>query len=373
MSKIIFYGALFSSLILAFSAYSFFTFVHRKELVSIHKTINEFQKNTLLNGVVLVAQNNMIIYRKAFGYANKQTNILNNQSTQFLLASLTKTYTATAILLLVQKGNINLHKPVSEYLKLDNPVWQGKMPESMNQITIHHLLTHSSGLPKHTQLPGFSEWYEKIHTPEQLIQFFAWQPLSFTPGSRFEYTGSNYLLLGLIIEAITGTTYQNFMTEHVFQPLHLLSTFVAEPSMLITIQKQCPQLSIGYNLDEKTKQVQPAGMVNMSTQFAESGIISTANDLFTFISALFSARILNEQTIKKMTTAYFTTADNEGIGYGITIDNLLYKIYQHTGRINGYESIFMYEPQKKITVIILSNVMGSNIYPLAYELMSIMQ
>lgn len=372
MKKIFAYGIILSSLFLAFSAYSFFTFIHHKEAARIHKAISEFQKKNMASGVVLVDQDDKIIYLKAFGLANNDTKQLNSTSSEFLLASITKTYTATGVLWLAQKGIIDLQKPVSTYLQPTHPVWQGKMPDSMNKITIHHLLTHSSGLPDYEKIAGHTQWYKKLHTPEQVIQFFSQEPLSFTPGARYDYQGSNYLLLGLIIEAVTGKTYDAFLQEIIFKPLNLFHTFASTNAFLADIQKNHPQLASGYRLDNKTKQLQPSGMINMSVDYAESAIIANALDLFAFINNLFSNKIINAQMAQKMKTPHLTTSYEAGVGYGIYIDkSLSYPVFSHPGRIDGYESIFLYEPQKKITVIILSNVMGSNIYPLAYELMDI--
>lgn len=373
MKKIFLYSILISSLFLAFSTYSFFTFKTRQECSRLYNAINKFQKNNMLNGVVLVAKDNKLIYSKPFGFAHKNTNILNTNLSQFLLASITKTYTATTILLLVQKGIINLDKAVSDYLKPDHAVWQGRMPDSMNKITIHQLLTHSSGLPDYEKIAGHTEWYKKIHTPEEVVQFFAWQPLSFAPGIRYDYQGSNYLLLGLIIEAVTGKSYGDFLKENIFKPLDLSHTFASTNAFVNDIQKNHPLLAHGYQFDEKTKQLEPAGMVNMSVDYAESSIISNVADLFSFIKNLFSNKIINPQMIQKMTTSYFTTPYGTEVGYGIYIDKSLgYPVFSHAGKIDGFESIFLYDPQKKITVIILSNIMGSNSYPLAYELMDIM-
>lgn len=369
MKKIAIYSIILCSLLLAFSAHSFFTFIHHKETARIHKLISEFQKNNMLSGVIVAGQNGKVIYQKAFGFANNDTKKINSISSEFLLASITKTYTATAILLLAQKGYINLQKPVSTYLPATHPVWQGKMPESMKQVTIHHLLTHSSGLPDYEKIAGHTEWYKKLHSPQEVIQFFAQAPQSFIPGAHYDYQGSNYLLLGLIIETITDKSYETFLQEQLFKPLKLSHTFAFTNTFLSDIQKKLHNLASGYRLDRKTKQLQPAQEINMSVDYAESSIISNALDLFTFIHNLFSNKIINAEMVQKMTTSYLTTSYEAGVGYGVYIDNSLgYITFNHPGKIDGYESIFLYEPQKKITVIILSNVIGSNIFPLAYEL-----
>lgn len=334
--------------------------------------LRNYRKDKVLNGVVLIAQDQKIIYNNAFGWSNHEKRCKNMLNAEFLLASITKTYTATAILLLVQKGILNLNKPISEYLKPDHPVWKGSMPESMQHITIGHLLTHSSGLSNYEKLSGYAQWNKELHTPEQVIQFFIREPLSFLPGSAYDYQGSNFLLLGFIIESVTGKSYESFMEETLFKPFKLTHTFAITNQFLSTIQKNRPELSIGYRLDKQTKQLQDAGPINMSVDYAEAAIISDSFDLFAFINALFSNKIISAEMVQKMTTSYFSTPYGAGVGYGIMIDkSLAYPLFSHAGRTEGYESIFLYEPQKKITIIILSNLMGSNIYPLAYDLMDL--
>lgn len=358
------------SLLLAFSSYTFFSFVTRQECSRIHKTLRNYIKHNTLNGIVLVAKDSKLLYSKAFGLADKATQEPISSESQLLIASITKTYTATSILLLAQKGIIDLHKPVSYYLRPDHPVWQGTMPDSMNQITIHHLLTHSSGLADYEKIPGHAQWYKTLHTPAQLVQFFSREPLSFSPGSSYEYQGSNYLLLGLIIEAVSGKSYEAFLNEHIFKPLNLGNTVADTTALLSDIRKTLPHLARGYILDEKTKAVLATGdTVNLSVDYAESAIIATASDLYLFIKNLFSGTIINHETVQKMTTSHMKNPYGAGVGYGMYSDtNLGYTVFTHAGKIEGFESIFMYEPNQKITVIILSNIMGSTIYPLAYEL-----
>ncbi len=369
MKKIIVLSSV-TALFVALSAYSFFTFVHNKDLARIHKSIRAFEKNNLLSGVVLVEKNHKVIYTKPFGLSDKNSLTANTNASLFLLGSITKTYTATAILLLAQKGIIDLDKAVSNYLPSNHPVWQGSMPDSMNTITIHNLLTHSSGLADYEKITGHEQWYKKIHSPEQVIQFFAREPLTFKPGSKYDYQGSNYLLLGLIIEAVSGKSYAEFLKEHIFGPLDLAHTFESTNAFVSDIQKILPALAHGYVLDPNTKALRPAGMVNMSVDYAESAIIATAHDLFSFITNLFSHKIINAEMLQKMKTPYFATPYGTQVGYGIYLDKSLgYPVFTHAGRIEGFETIFMYEPEQKITVIMVTNIMGSAIYPLAYELM----
>lgn len=332
--------------------------------------LNDYKKENSLNGVILIAKDQSIMYHRPFGWANKENNCENTINTIFLIGSLTKTFTATAILLLAQQGLLNLDAPISTYLTKENPIWANKMPEWANQVTIHQLLTHSSGLSEYVTLSGFDEFYEKPHSSTELIQFFAQEPLKFMPGSQYSYSGSGYNVLGAVIEAISSQPYNSFLKNNFFLPLDIYNIDAPHNQMLSAIQKNNPDIAIGYTLLDKS--MVPAGDVNLSTAFAEASIVSTAHDLYAWLCALFSNKILYPETISQMTKSYFITNQGEGIGYGITIDKSLgYETFTHSGRINGYDSIFLYEPTKKITTIILSNLMKSNIYTLAYDLMDL--
>ncbi len=336
---------------------------------SLENIIHNHQKNNPLSGVILIADQNNILYLKAFGFANKEQNIKNDLNSEFLLASITKQFTAAGILLLAEKGLINLNEPVSTYLPNTNPIWGNTMPKWAKTITIHHLLSHSAGLAEYVTLPGFDTFYCNPHTTAELIQFFAYHPVNFSPGGTYEYSGSGYNLLGAIIETVSGKSYSQFLADNFFAPLNLKNIYAHHSQMLSDLQKDRPLISHGYNYNSVTKQIETAGMVNLSTAFSEASVISNATDFYQWLHALYTGKLISDGMLKKMTTAYFTIEDNLGVGYGIYIDpNKGNLVYVHTGRINGYEAITLYSPVKKIYVIILSNLKGSNIFELGYSL-----
>lgn len=347
----------------------YFCFTSRKQ--TIDSVIIHFTKKHHLSGVLLVAYDDTITYLKAFDRANRSNNRINTIDSEFLLASITKQITAAAILLLVDRGIIDLNKPVSTYLNQKSPFWKNKkVPAWADKITIHHLLTHSSGLPDYVTLPEFHNFYSKPHTTAELLQFFSYHPIRFIEGSKYEYSGTGYNVLGAIIETVSGKNYEQFLKDNFFGPLHLKHMYALQ-QLLSEVLKEQPMLSKGYNYDPSTKKIEPAGLVNLSTAFAEASIITNATDLYHWFRALYSGKLISDAMLKKMTTAYFTIDDNLGVGYGIYIDpNKGNLVYVHTGIINGYESIYLYNPVQKIYVIILSNIKDSNIYPLAYEIMT---
>lgn len=358
------------SLLIVISLSSLYFFMHKPQTIDSY--LIRYQKQHILSGAVLIARKDTIAYLNAFGLAAQEKNIKNTSSSEFLIGSLTKQFTAAAILGLVDKGLLELDKSVSTYLPSTNPIWLNNMPDWADQITIHHLLSHSSGLPEYVALPGFEEFYKNPHTTTELIQFFANHPLNFKPGTQYAYSGSGYNLLGAIIETVSWKDYETFLHDIIFKPLHLQHIYAPATKLLSEVKKEHPNISVGYNLDTKTNQFIPAGQINLSTAFAEASIIADAADLYKSLLAIFTGNIISQNMLQKMTTPSFTTEEGTGVGYGIFIDKSLgFITYAHSGRINGYESISLYEPRNEITVIILSNILGSNIYGLAYELMAL--
>jgi CubicO group peptidase (beta-lactamase class C family) len=338
---------------------------------SIQNHIRNYQQKNTLSGVILAAKGDTILYHKAFGYANNEKKIKNTINHEFLIGSITKQITAAAILLLVDRGLLDLHMPLSTYILPNNEIWKNKMPEWANLITSHDLLTHTSGLIEYVNLPEFPAFYENIHHSKELIQLFMDYPLKFKPGNTYEYSGSGYNVLGLLIEVISGMSYKEFLRESFFIPLNLKNIYVGN-GFLSAIEEKNSNISIGYQLDKK--QIKKAGEVNLSTAFAEASVISTATDLYRWLIALYSHKIISKESLHKMTTSYITTKNGEGVGYGLFMDKSLgYSVYVHTGRIDGYESIALYNPANQAIVVILSNIMGSSIYSLAYELISLIQ
>jgi CubicO group peptidase (beta-lactamase class C family) len=343
---------------------------HCFDLKNVKDIIQKYEQEKLLSGTILIAQKGKIIFLESYGFANIDKKIKNTNNNKFLIASLTKEFTAAAILLLADRKLINIHEKISTYLKPDAAIWGGKMPAWANEITIHQLLSHGAGLPSYISLPGFDEFYEKPQSTAQLIQFIAQAELIFKPGTSYKYTGTSYNILGAIIETVSSKSYGNFLKENFFEPLGLKNIYAPHDAILRQVMQEDPQLSVGYRLNEQTHQLEAVDDVNFSTAFAEASIISTAADLFYWLYALAKGRLISEDALAKMVSSYFSPDEETGIGYGITIETIKeQKIWVHTGMINGYASINLYAPHQEIAVIILSNVMVSNIFKLGYDLL----
>ena len=186
-----------------------------EQLEELLSTYNEYGQ---FNGSVLVSDQGKVIYKKGFGMANMEWDIPNQPNTKHRLGSITKQFTAMLILQLVAEGKLDVQAPITTYLP-DYPKASGDI------ITSHHLLTHTSGIPNYTAFPKFMEDESRNpYTPEEFVKTFADKPLDFTPGEKFSYSNSGYFLLGLLVEKLSGKSYEQMLQEKIFAPLNMKDT-----------------------------------------------------------------------------------------------------------------------------------------------------
>ncbi|MGA9588891.1 MAG: serine hydrolase domain-containing protein, partial [Salegentibacter sp.] len=190
----------------------------QSEVEKIHDLMQTYHDYGVFNGSVLVAENGKVLYKDGFGMANMEWDIPNTPDTKFRLGSVTKQFTAALILQLVEEGKLQLHEPISTYL----PSYPKDKAET---ITIHELLTHSSGIPNYTAFPGFMENDSRDpYSPEDFVKKFADSSLQFKPGEKFSYSNSGYFLLGYIIEKVTDKPYEEVLQERILDPLDMNDT-----------------------------------------------------------------------------------------------------------------------------------------------------
>jgi CubicO group peptidase (beta-lactamase class C family) len=192
----------------------------------IETLLNQYYKFQEFNGSVLVAEEGQVIYKKGFGLSNMEWNIPNTPDTKFRLGSITKQFTAMLVMQLVEEGKLKLNIPITNYIP-EYPKNSG------NKITIHHLLTHTSGIPNYTSLPGFGDIVRDPETPLDLIKTFWELPLEFEPGARFQYSNSGYIVLGYILEKVTGKSYQDLLKEKIFDPTGMKNSGYDQTSEII--------------------------------------------------------------------------------------------------------------------------------------------
>lgn len=296
------------------------------------------------NGSILVAEKGKVVYAKGLGLANMEWSIPNQPDTKFRIGSITKQFTAALILQLVEEGKLKLDGKITDYLT-------DSRKDTGDRVTIHHLLNHTSGIPSYTSRPDFRTAI--MRNPYKVADFvkqLASGDLEFEPGSKFTYNNSGYVLLGAIIEKVTGKSYETVLTERILKPLGMTNSGYDNTSPLL------PKRASGY-------QKQPSGYVNapyldMSLPYAAGSIYSTVEDLYKWDQALHEGRILSAESRKLM-----FTPGRSNYGYGINITDesigkseLKTKTIGHSGGIHGFNSLLTRAVDKGQTVIILDNV-----------------
>lgn len=287
-------------------------------------------------GTILVARNGQIILSKGYGYANLEWEVQNTPITKFRIASLTKQFTAAAVLLLEEKKKLKINEPITRYIP--------DAPSAWKEITIFNLLTHTSGIPNYTRFPNFSAITTMPKTPVEQIALFRNHPLNFLPGVDFEYNNSAYVLLGYLIEQICGQSYENFVMDNIFKPLEMNDSGYDSHSQIILHRAS------GY-------MVSPKGLCNaeyldMSIPYSAGSLYSTTEDLLRWEKGLFEGKILSTTSVKKMMTPF-----KNDYGLGVRIYSLdRHQTISHAGGTSGFNTKLIYCPDDKLTVIVLANL-----------------
>ncbi|AGF58538.1 CubicO group peptidase (beta-lactamase class C family) [Clostridium saccharoperbutylacetonicum] len=300
--------------------------------------IDNYSKDYEFSGSILITEGSTILFDKAFGMADYDNNIENTTQTQFEIASITKQFTATAILMLQEKNLLSVQDPISKYIP-DYP--------KGDEIKICNLLDHTSGIPDYVDSIGNVESGEQVYTLEELISLFKDEPLEFEVGTDFKYSNSNYILLGYIIEKVSQKNYKEYIEENILKPLSLNSTGF---------------LSNGN--DMKNKAIGYAEIINSQNQYEKSidtegsfiasagEMYSTVEDLYRWEEALYSEKIINKQSLNEMFTPNLS---DYGYGWFIDESTLGNKSISHGGDLPGYTSYVKRNLDKRYLVIILSN------------------
>jgi CubicO group peptidase (beta-lactamase class C family) len=289
---------------------------------------------------VLVAHKGHILLKKGYGLANRECgDVPNRPQTKFRIASLTKGFTAMAIMQLEEKGLLQVEQPLSTFIA-DYP--RG------NEITIHHLLTHSSGVTNHTELAHYDERIRPyLWSTENLINEFKHYELESNPGERNSYCNAGYVLLTYIIEQVSGQSYENYLQQHILQPLGMNNTNVDFNRKLTTNR------AAGYHMEKEFIQPEYA---NMSAMSGAAALYSTAEDLYLWDRALYTEVLVNKHTLDRMFTAYFPSYG--GYGWDVTrIDRngVSTRRIAHLGQVEGFFSFIARYVDEDLTVIVLSN------------------
>jgi CubicO group peptidase (beta-lactamase class C family) len=306
------------------------------------------------SGAVLVARKGHILLSKGYGGADLDRHVPNTPTTEFRIGSITKQFTALAILLLQEQGKLHVTDHLCRYVP--------QCPKDWQPITIHQLLTHTSGIPNYTALPGYVAWKMYPATPTQLIAHVKDKPLDFKPGTRWRYSNSGYVLLGYIIEKVSGESYATFLQQHIFAPLRLSHTGYDQDHPAL------PHHATGY-----TSWDAPATYAAVSVYFAAGGLYSTVEDLYRWDHALLTRTVIPKTLVQTLFTPFVTicrehcdpfasgvhpTRVSYGYGWGISQGGQRRAI-GHPGRVEGFVALNQLYPDDKAIVIVLSNLQSA--------------
>lgn len=295
------------------------------------QSMAQYVKGQNFSGAILVIDDGQTKMNRGFGRSNKAANRDNDKDTVFRLASVTKQFTAMAVMILQERNMLNIDDSISTYLP--------SYPRG-NEITLKQLLTHTSGIRNYTELSLSDSAWHNIETPQELLATFENKPLDFTPGSKYRYSNSGYAVLGVIIEAVSGISYADFIQSEIFTPLGMTRSTYALDNMG---SDNTAQGYSGYGLKTDSG--------NMKVPYAAGALASTITDLYKWDQSFYDNSLVSEQT----KALIFTPArQNYGLGWVIGHNNGLN--YAHGGGIKGFSTYVQRFPEQKKLIVVLSNV-----------------
>jgi CubicO group peptidase (beta-lactamase class C family) len=319
-----------------------------KMMPEIDVIMHELIKANEPGAAVAVVQAGEVIHRQGYGLANVEWEIPIQPDTVFRLASLTKQFTATAIMLLQEQGKLTVDDLLTEFLP--------EYPTSGHEITVHHLLTHTSGIKSYTSIEGWFP-HKIIHdmTPQAICDVFSQIPFDFKPSTQFLYNNSGYHLLGMIIEKVSGVSYEQFIQENIFRPLGMQHSYYMSNEPII------PKRASGYATAEQG--FRNADYLSMTQPYAAGSLGSTIDDLVVWDRAVREHRLVSAATQTLMfTPVKLTTGKTENYGYGWGLGDYRGQPFvHHGGGINGFSTFIAQFQQAPLSIIMLTNRAGFDV------------
>ncbi|MBV7270554.1 serine hydrolase [Winogradskyella luteola] len=337
----------FSFLILALS-FLFTTTLQAQDLTQqFDEIVSKYYQSDMPGATILVAKNGKAIYRKAVGKADLELNVDMIPENVFMLASITKQFTAIAILMLEEQGKLSLDDPITKFIP-DYPI-NGK------NITIHHLLNHTSGIKSYTGIGNLVEVARVDKTLDELIDYFKNEPMDFDPGEAYRYNNSGYVLLGKIIEVVSKDTYENFIENTIFKPLNMTNSYYGSNKKLIKNRVN--------PYEENESGYVNANYLSMTLPHAAGSLMSSIDDMLKWQNALANNTLIKASSLEKAINGS-TLNDGEHIDYGYGLSEMSFrgsKGYSHSGGIFGTSTNGIYLIDEDVYVIGLSNCSCNNI------------
>ncbi|HSC26377.1 MAG TPA: serine hydrolase [Vicinamibacterales bacterium] len=320
------------------------------EYMQAQARVNQF------SGTILLARNGAPLVSKGYGWANVEWEIPNTPRTRFRLGSITKQFTSMAVMQLRQQGRLDVQDPICRHLT--------PCPDAWKPVTVHHLLTHTSGIPSYTNQPEYRKTMMIPKTLDDMVAGFRDLPLEFEPGSRFRYNNSGYFLLGMIIEKVAGQPYERVLRDQIFDPLGMDDTGYDRPDTIL------PRRASGYR--RTPSGIGNAAYLDMVQPYAAGALYSTIEDLLKWDQALYTDRLLPEGARTAMFTPF---KENYGYGWAVRPPSpatFNRRQIDHGGGINGFSTMIIRLPDDRISVIVLANNENAGAGRVARDLLAIL-
>tara|TARA_R110002110_G_scaffold175760_5_gene379483 strand:- start:4157 stop:5812 length:1656 start_codon:yes stop_codon:yes gene_type:complete len=311
-------------------------------------------KPDIPGATALIAKDGKVIYRKAFGLANLELNVPMKPESVFEIGSITKQFTAVSILMLIEQNKLSLDDEITAFIP--------DYPTNGKSITVHHLLNHTSGIKSYTDMAIFRESARTDMTPTELIDVFKNEPMDFDPGEEWQYNNSGYILLGYIIEKVSGDSYADFIQENIFDKLGMQHSYYGSQSAVI------PNRASGYQPSENG--YKNADYLSLTLPYAAGSIMSTVDDLLIWNQAIHNNTLISKESKEMAFTNHPLNngkATNYGYGWQPNELNGTPSI-EHGGGIFGYNTMGVYVPSENVYVAVFTNANGNSPTALAVKM-----
>ncbi|MDT7779005.1 MAG: hypothetical protein QOC99_1517 [Acidobacteriota bacterium] len=290
---------------------------------------------------VIVVKDGKTLLRKGYGMADLELGVAVEPDMVFRLGSVTKQFTATSILMLAEQGKLSLSDDITKFFP--------DYPTRGRTITVEHLLTHTSGIKSYTSIPAWMGMWRKDMTVTELIDLFKNEPMDFAPGEQWLYNNSGYILLGAIIEKVSGQTYEQFVQKNIFEPLGMKHSFYGSATRVI------PRRVPGYSMTREG--IENAQYLSMTQPYAAGSLLSNVDDLALWDAALYTDKLLKQASLQKAFTPY-VLKDGTSTGYGYGWGKTSYEghtMIEHGGGIPGFSTMVIRMPDDRVFVALLTN------------------
>ena len=313
----------------------------------------EMQKQRIPGVSLAVMRNGEVVLAKGYGYANVEHQVPVKPETVFQSGSMGKQFTATAVMMLVEEGKINLDEKISKYL--------GEVPESWKNITVRHLLTHTSGL---TDYPDDFD-FRRDYTEEELLKRAQAIPLAFQPGENWKYSNMGYVTLGILIGKLTGKFYGDFLQERIFRPLGMSARVISESDIV-------PNRAAGYRLVKGELKNQDWVSPTVNTT-ADGALYLTLLDMAKWDAALYGEKLLKRASLEEMwRPVKLNNGKTSPYGFGWSLGEVRgHRIVEHGGAWQGFKAQISRYVDDKLTVVVLANLIQTNQAKLAHGVAAI--